>query len=231
MQKTILFCGFVILNLFLISNVHSEEFVKTTESKDIISDSDLEAEKFKAQYQKRIISAWNAPKNSAGTEVLVKVKLDDSGQIKEIFMDETTDQTFRVSIVNAIKTASPFTLPSDKIVREKAKNLSINFSSIESFPEVSKPFRIITNELSWSRPPKIIFNKNDLEGQDRSILVSVIANEQGKITEAKILRSSGLSKLDTKALNAAKAAKFKPFYVGGKYHTINVVLPFQFHYE
>ncbi|WP_420908867.1 TonB family protein [Acinetobacter modestus] len=105
------------------------------------------------------------------------------------------------------------------------------FFSAESFPEVSKPLRIINNVLYWSRSPKIIFNKNDLEGQDRSILVSVIANEQGKITEAKILRSSGLSKLDIKALNATKAAKFKPFYVGGKYHTINVVLPFQFHYE
>lgn len=230
MQKTFLFCGFVILNLFLISDVHSEEFVKTTESKDIISNSDLEAEKVKVQYQKIIISAWNVPKSSAGTKVLVKVKLDDSGQINEILMDETIDQTFRASIVNAIKKVAPFTLPTDKNVREKAKNLSINFSS-ESLTEVSKPLRRSNSALYWSQSPKITINQNDLEGQDRSILVSVIANEQGKITEAKILRSSGLSKLDKKALNATKEAKFKPFYEGGKYHTIYTVLPFQFQYE
>ncbi|MFW1953887.1 cell envelope integrity protein TolA [Acinetobacter beijerinckii] len=220
------FSSFIILNLCLIGSVHSQEIKEKTESEKYYLSQLQEAKKVKAAFSKSIVDAWNVPKNTAGKTALVKVILDDKGQIEKILMDQDIDPIFRSSIEKAVKKASPFDLPKDSTVREKAKHLTIKFSAVDSTDKVAKYSVQNGKNLYWSKFPQVQINGQELEGQDRFVLVSIISNEKGDIIEAEILKSSGLSNLDEKVLNATKEAKLKPYFADGKYYPIKATLPF-----
>ncbi|QER40621.1 TonB family protein [Acinetobacter suaedae] len=82
--------------------------------------------------------------------------------------------------------------------------------------------------IQWSRSPKISFTPKDLENQTRLITVYIEADEKGRVTTARITRSSGLPNLDEKALRAVRNAKFKPYMENGVAYPIKTEQPFEF---
>ncbi|HBO71749.1 MAG TPA: TonB-dependent receptor [Acinetobacter sp.] len=82
--------------------------------------------------------------------------------------------------------------------------------------------------IQWSRSPKLSFTPKDLENQTRLITVYIEADETGRVTIARITRSSGLPTLDEKALRAVKGAKFKPYKEDGIAYPIRTEQPFEF---
>ena len=80
--------------------------------------------------------------------------------------------------------------------------------------------------VQWSRSPKLSVSAKDLENQPRSAMVLIEADGKGKITNARITRSSGLPGLDEKILRAVKSAKFKPYMENGVAYPIRAEQPF-----
>jgi protein TonB len=82
--------------------------------------------------------------------------------------------------------------------------------------------------IQWSRSPKVSFTPKDLENQTRLISVYIEADEKGKITNARITRSSGLPNIDEKTLRAIRSSKFKPYMENGIAYPIKTEQPFEF---
>lgn len=82
--------------------------------------------------------------------------------------------------------------------------------------------------VQWSRSPRLSVSAKDLEDQSRSAMVMIEADDKGKITNARITRSSGLPSLDEKILRAVRSAKFKPYMEDGVAYPIRAEQPFDF---
>ena len=82
--------------------------------------------------------------------------------------------------------------------------------------------------IQWSRSPRVSFTLKDLENQTRLITIYIEADEKGKVTNARITRSSGLPSLDEKALRAVRSSKFKPYMENGIAYPIKTEQPFEF---
>ncbi|PKF31162.1 MULTISPECIES: energy transducer TonB [Acinetobacter] len=80
--------------------------------------------------------------------------------------------------------------------------------------------------VQWSRSPKLSVTAKDLDNQTRSVMVMIEADEKGKITNARITRSSGIPNLDEKVLRAVRSAKFKPYMENGVAYPIRAEQPF-----
>ncbi|MCU4326730.1 TonB family protein [Acinetobacter johnsonii] len=78
----------------------------------------------------------------------------------------------------------------------------------------------------WSRSPKPVYSNQDLQGENRRVVVLIEANEKGSIVNARITRSSGVPALDEKILRAVKGAKFKPYKENGVAYPIRAEQPF-----
>lgn len=87
------------------------------------------------------------------------------------------------------------------------------------------------DKVKWERMPRIHISQADLEGKNRRLSLSVVANKQGIITDVNVKQSSGLLKLDEQAISAVKGAKIKPYQLNGKYYSFDVILPFEFYIE
>lgn len=82
--------------------------------------------------------------------------------------------------------------------------------------------------VTWKRQPKVGFTSADLEGEPRSAVVMVEANERGMVTNVVITKSSGLPALDEKIIRATKSARFEPYVENGINYPISAELPFDF---
>ncbi|QIO05057.1 energy transducer TonB [Acinetobacter shaoyimingii] len=82
--------------------------------------------------------------------------------------------------------------------------------------------------IGWSRQPRVNFLAGDLEGKPRSVSVIIQADKFGKIIEAKIDQSSGLSELDNRILSAVKVAKLRPTSLDSDQEFIKVIQDFKF---
>lgn len=80
--------------------------------------------------------------------------------------------------------------------------------------------------VQWSRSPKPSYEKGDLQGESRSVVVAIEANEKGVITAVRIVKSSGLPSLDEKIMKAVRSAKFKPYKENGVAYPIRANQPF-----
>lgn len=80
--------------------------------------------------------------------------------------------------------------------------------------------------VQWSRSPKPVYSNQDLQGENRRVVVLIEANEKGSIVNARITRSSGVPALDEKILRAIKGAKFKPYKENGVAYPIRAEQPF-----
>lgn len=90
-------------------------------------------------------------------------------------------------------------------------------------------------EFSVSRVPKyeffpnIVPKKPDLKGESRSLSIYVEADNSGKISKAKVTKSSGLNKLDNYILKEFKdKARFKPLNINGKPYQLKRLKIFTF---
>ena len=82
--------------------------------------------------------------------------------------------------------------------------------------------------VRWEKKPNVIFTQAELEGKNRTLLLNVEADKEGIITKVNVKQSTGLPKLDEKAIAAVKIAKLKPYEFNGIYYSFKVTLPFQF---
>lgn len=80
--------------------------------------------------------------------------------------------------------------------------------------------------ISWVRTPRISYKNNELQGYDRTVSVSLGADEKGLITFVRIDKSSGLDYIDQKVLMGVKLARLKPYQVNGVYHPVAVTQSF-----
>ncbi|MCZ1176804.1 cell envelope integrity protein TolA [Acinetobacter pittii] len=135
MKKTILL-GLVLSSLTC-TNLYSQDLdsivnknipneLRGTQEQD---DALLIVKKYKDTYQKEILNAWDVPPNSAGTIARVKVLLTDKGEVDQIIFLNEISKEFKLSIEQAIKKSTPFTLPENTIIRKMARNLTINFKA------------------------------------------------------------------------------------------------------
>ncbi|HGL4508356.1 cell envelope integrity protein TolA [Acinetobacter baumannii] len=135
MKKTILLG--LVLNSLTCTNLYSQDLdsivnknipneLRGTQEQD---DALLIVKKYKDTYQKEILNAWDVPPNSAGTIARVKVLLTDKGEVDQIIFLNEISKEFKLSIEQAIKKTTPFTLPENTIIRKMARNLTINFKA------------------------------------------------------------------------------------------------------
>ena len=94
-------------------------------------------------------------------------------------------------------------------------------------PSAPKTVSIGGSGVQWSRSPKPSYTNRDLQGETRSVVVRIEANEKGVITDAQITRSSGIPTLDQKILRAVRSAKFKPYKENGVAYPIRAEQPFE----
>ena len=68
----------------------------------------------------------------------------------------------------------------------------------------------LTTRINWSQFPKPNYQNDDLNGQDRSAILRIYADETGQVTKAQVQESTGIKKLDEVLIKAVYAAKVKP---------------------
>ncbi|WP_445406000.1 TonB C-terminal domain-containing protein [Acinetobacter pittii] len=135
MKKAILL-GLVLSSL-VCTNLYSQDLdsivnknipneLRGTQEQD---DALLIVKKYKDTYQKEILNAWDVPANSTGTIARVRVLLTDKGEVDQIIFLNEISKEFKLSIEQAIKKSTPFTLPENTIIRKMARNLTINFKA------------------------------------------------------------------------------------------------------
>lgn len=79
--------------------------------------------------------------------------------------------------------------------------------------------------IQWSRTPKPTATAKDMENQPRSAVVAIEADEKGKITSVRIVRSTGLPALDEKLVRQVRSGRFKPYMENGVAYPIKAELP------
>ncbi|CAB1208493.1 energy transducer TonB family protein [Acinetobacter bouvetii] len=94
-------------------------------------------------------------------------------------------------------------------------------------PPSPKNVSIGGSGVQWSRSPKPSYSNGDLEGQTRTAVVYIEANEKGVITSARMTRSTGIADLDEKILRAVRNSKFKPYKENGVAYPIKANLPLE----
>lgn len=150
--------------------------------------------------------------------LLVRIETDVNGFVKVAEINKSSGlQELDNKVIEAFKNAKLFAkYPGDKI---------------ENFPTRS----IQPVELSVSRVPKYAeypefnFKNTDLKGSNRTITLSVEANEKGKLTKVKVAKSTGIPALDEYVLSEFfKKASFKPLVINGKPQRISATADFRF---
>lgn len=91
----------------------------------------------------------------------------------------------------------------------------------------NKPRSLSAGQISWSRSPRPSYTNSDLKGADRSIVVSIEADTSGRITNVRVVRSSGVDALDQKIVRAVRGAKFKPYMENGVAYPFKAEQPFE----
>lgn len=100
-----------------------------------------------------------------------------------------------------------------------------------NYPARAKqPFHFeVSRDPKFAFEPRIVLKKSDLEGENRSLGIYLEADNNGKITKAEIIKSSGLTKLDNYVLKEfQEKASFQPLNINGKPYPIKKTKDFYF---
>ena len=126
---------------------------------------------------------------------------------------------------NAIKTENE-----ERLVQKDNSEIRKKDEQTQQAVEKENNVKKLTDstEVTWKRQPKVGFTSADLEGEPRSAVVMVEANERGMVTNVVITKSSGLPALDEKIIRATKSARFEPYVENGINYPISAELPFEF---
>lgn len=94
-------------------------------------------------------------------------------------------------------------------------------------PPSPKSVSIGGSGVQWSRAPKPSYSNRDLQGETRTVVILIEADENGSIKNARVTRSSGVPALDDKILRSVRNAKFKPYKENGVAYPIKAEQPFE----
>ena len=89
------------------------------------------------------------------------------------------------------------------------------------------PRNLSQGQISWVRSPKPAYTNQDLQGSDRTIVVSISADATGRVTDVRIVRSSGVDSLDQKVVRAVRGSKFRPYKENGVAYPFKAEQPFE----
>ena len=89
------------------------------------------------------------------------------------------------------------------------------------------PRNLTQGQISWVRSPKPAYTNRDLQGADRTVVVSITADAAGKVTDVRVIRSSGIPALDQKVVRAVQNAKFRPYKENGVAYPFKAEQPFE----
>lgn len=94
-------------------------------------------------------------------------------------------------------------------------------------PTGPKSVSIGGSGVQWSRSPRPQYSNKDLGNETRHLVIEIFADTSGKVTNARIVKSSGLAALDEKILRSVRSAKFKPYKENGIAYPIRAEQPFE----
>lgn len=151
--------------------------------------------------------------------LLVGIETDVNGFIKVAEINKSSGlQELDNKVIEAFKNAKLFAkYPDDKI---------------ENFPTRSiQPVEFLVSRVpTYAEYPKFNYKDADLKGSNRTLRLSVDANEKGKLTKVKVTKGSGLPVLDEYVLSEFfKKASFKPLVINGKPQRITTTEDFSFY--
>lgn len=149
-------------------------------------------------------------------------------KIQQVKKAETPKETVKTEPKVETKVVTTTTTVVKK-VEETPKPVIPEAPKAQTAPDPSpKRVSISGSGIQWSRSPRVTVTSKDLENQTRSVGIYIEADEKGKVTVARVTKSSGLQNLDDKVLRAVRGAKFKPYMENGVAYPIKTEQPFEF---
>lgn len=102
-------------------------------------------------------------------------------------------------------------------------------SSAPSRPARSDQPRLIGRvDYLGQRPVPVYPRLSERRGEQGRVIVRVLISAQGSVVSVSVRHSSGYSRLDSAALDAARAARFKPYTENGIAYAAMADIPFDF---
>lgn len=148
-------------------------------------------------------------------------------KIQQVKKAETPKQAVKTEPKVETKVVTTTTTTVVKKVDETPKPLVQEAPKAQPAPDPSpKRVSIGGSGVQWSRSPRLTVSPKDLQGEARSVMVLIEADEKGKIINVRVTRSSGISSLDDKVVRAVRGAKFKPYMENGVAYPIKAEQPF-----
>ena len=145
-------------------------------------------------------------------------------KIQQVKKAETPKETVKTE--PKVETKVVTTTVTEKVI-EKPKPVVQEAPKAQPAPDPSpKRVSIGGSGVQWSRSPRLTVSSKDLQGEARSVMVLIEADEKGKIINVRVTRSSGISSLDDKVVRAVRGAKFKPYMENGIAYPIKAEQPF-----
>ena len=146
-------------------------------------------------------------------------------KVQQVKKAETPKEVVKAEPKVDMKPLTTTTTVTEKVV-EKAKPAPQPAAEPQRDPS-PKSVSIGGSGVQWSRSPRPSYTNRDLQGETRTVVVMIEADESGKITNARVTRSSGVASLDDKILRAVSSAKFKPYKENGVAYPIRAEQPFE----
>ena len=154
-------------------------------------------------------------------------KVEKVQQVKKAEAPKPVAKPVEKPVERVVKPAPVATVTETKVVQAAPKPTPAPVTPAPVVPAAPKTVSIGGSGVQWSRSPKPTYSNRDLQGETRTVVVLIEANEKGAITHAQITRSSGLPALDQKILRAVRSAKFKPYKENGVAYPIRAEQPFE----
>lgn len=165
-----------------------------------------------------------------------KVRIDNEilkGYDRDILIYLETDESGRVQKAEVSKSSGLDDLDNLVLRAVKRSKLKVwnEWDIKTNHPSRLKlPFDFAVSRIpDYAVYPKFNYKNADLKGSDRTIRLSVEANEKGKLTKVKVFRGTGIPALDKYVLSEfIKQASFKPLIINGKPQLIKTTADFSF---
>lgn len=154
-------------------------------------------------------------------------KVEKVQQVKKAEAPKPVAKPVEKPVERVVKPAPVAIVTETKVVQAAPKPTPAPVAPAPVVPAAPKTVSIGGSGVQWSRSPKPTYSNRDLQGETRTVVVLIEANEKGAITHAQITRSSGLPALDQKILRAVRSAKFKPYKENGVAYPIRAEQPFE----
>ena len=88
-----------------------------------------ESIRIKRQYIQQVFNCWHVPPGTSGLKAEARVILNNNGDVLSVITTNSGHSGFDDSVRAAVQCAAPFKLPEDAVLRKRARNLSISFTS------------------------------------------------------------------------------------------------------